>query len=172
MGQHPAYLKVGVARSKHLFGPYTKSDTPVVQTDWERWQKIRIAKSNDPMVGKIRWAWNSMLNVDVSKKNVQLCVIIKSQVQCWGKLHIWRSLSDTSHSIPIKHSHIFCSIIIFIDIDNIFMQFISHPAKKFPVSDLAMYSVSLICALRRVWHYFRYMDTAFTFCGRIWALGP
>ena len=25
-----------------------------------------------------------------------------------------------------------------------------------------MYSVSFICALRRVWHYFRYMDTAFT----------
>ena len=36
IGQRPAYLKVGVARSKHLFGPYTKSDTPVVQTDWER----------------------------------------------------------------------------------------------------------------------------------------
>ena len=29
----------------------------------------------------------------------------------------------------------FFSIIIFIHIDNIFMEFISHPAQKFPVSD-------------------------------------
>jgi len=34
--QLPSY-HVGVARSSHLLGPYTKSDTPVVQTDWERY---------------------------------------------------------------------------------------------------------------------------------------
>ena len=36
------YDQVGVARSSHLMGPYTKSDTPVVQTDWERWPVLSL----------------------------------------------------------------------------------------------------------------------------------
>jgi len=36
MFQLPSY-HVGVARASHILGPYTKSDTPVVQTDWERY---------------------------------------------------------------------------------------------------------------------------------------